>query len=142
MNVPGAARPATSADRSLLVSWLRQFGIDAGLPMHDVEGTVESRLGQGTLRLWVCAGEPVALAGLTVVGTVGRVGPVYTPAELRGRGYGSAVTAAVTGELLSRCETVMLFTDAANPTSNSIYAALGYRVVAEVVEAELPPASG
>jgi predicted GNAT family acetyltransferase len=33
----------------------------------------------------------------------------------------------------------MLFADAANPTSNGVYERLGFRPVAEVVEARLVP---
>ena len=57
-----------------------------------------------------------------------RVGPVYTPPEHRRRGYATALVAAWTSELLRRgARRCMLFTDHANPTSNSIYQAVGYR---------------
>jgi predicted GNAT family acetyltransferase len=62
------------------------------------------------------------------------VGPVYTPHEFRRRGFGSAVTAHVTQRLIEKGARVMLFTDAANPTSNSIYQAIGYRLIDELVE--------
>ena len=75
----------------------------------------------------------------TPAGTIGRVGPVYTPPALRRRGYGAAVTRAITTGLVDRCDQVMLFADAANPESNSIYEAMGFAVVAEIVEAELRP---
>jgi predicted GNAT family acetyltransferase len=68
---------------------------------------------------------------------VGRVGPVYTPAEHRRRGYGAAITSAVVEHLLPLTTTVMLYTDAANPTSNGVYERLGFRVVADVVDLEL-----
>ena len=55
-----------------------------------------------------------------------RVGPVYTPPEHRGRGYGSAVTAAATGDVLADGAIPVLFTDLANPVSNRIYPPLGY----------------
>ncbi|MDP9319178.1 MAG: hypothetical protein M3O94_08950, partial [Actinomycetota bacterium] len=58
---------------------------------------------------------------------VTRVGPVYTPPEHRRRGYGAAVTAACTRDALDHAEDVVLFTDLANPTSNSIYQQIGYR---------------
>ena len=67
--------------------------------------------------------EPVSLAGMTaVIAGTARIGPVYTPRQSRGRGYGSAVTAAITQLARKRgAESVVLFTDLANPTSNSIY---------------------
>ena len=78
----------------------------------------------------------------TPAGSVARIGPVFTPAHLRGRGYASAVTAALSDELLQRCAVVMLFTDAANPTSNAVYARLGYKVVADVVEVSFAESPG
>ena len=58
---------------------------------------------------------------------VARVGPVYTPGAHRGHGYASATVAAVSRMLREAGAEVCLFTDQANPTSNKIYAAIGYR---------------
>ena len=59
-----------------------------------------------------------------------RVLAVYTPPEHRGRGYGGAVTAAVTQAALDAgADDVVLFTDLANPTSNALYQRLGYRPI-------------
>jgi predicted GNAT family acetyltransferase len=140
--VAGAARQATEADLELLFAWYHQFGIDAGLPMHDIPTSVADRVANGALYLWEVDGAAVSMAGhanlvSTPAGAVGRVGPVYTPADQRGHGYGSAVTAAVVDQLLPVCSTVMLFADAENATSNGIYFALGFRSVGEVTESEL-----
>ena len=58
---------------------------------------------------------------------VSRVGPVFTPRSSRGRGYGSAVTAAA-ASLARRdgVDDVVLFADLANPTSNAIYRRIGF----------------
>ena len=64
-----------------------------------------------------------------------RVGPVYTPPEHRGQGYGSAVTAAVTRDRLAAGRRFcFLYTDLTNPTSNKIYVAIGYRRVCESLD--------
>jgi predicted GNAT family acetyltransferase len=75
------------------------------------------------------------MAGLTdVLSGVARVAPVYTPPERRGAGYGAAVTAAISQLALARgAESVVLFTDLANPTSNSLYRRLGYEPVEDRV---------
>ena len=66
-----------------------------------------------------------------------RVAPVYTPPEHRANGYGSAVTAAVSQHVMNAGATsVVLFTDLANPTSNSIYQKIGYRPVYDSTELE------
>ncbi len=43
----------------------------------------------------------------------------------------------MTAELLEAADIVMLFTDAANPTSNGVYERLGFRVVGEVVDLDV-----
>ena len=85
------------------------------------------------LVLWDDDG-PVSLAGYGAPTPNGiRVGPVYTPPELRGRGYASALTAGLTERLLAEGRLFcFLFTNLANPTSNSIYQQVGYRPVTDV----------
>jgi predicted GNAT family acetyltransferase len=62
-----------------------------------------------------------------------RIAPVYTPPELRGGGYASACTAETTRRLLKDGRRFcFLYTDLANPTSNSIYQRIGYRPVCDV----------
>jgi predicted GNAT family acetyltransferase len=102
---------------------------------EDQEAAVRDRVGYGGLTVWEAGGAPVALAGVTrlVVGMV-RVGPVYTPPDLRGRGYASAVTAEVSrAALAAGAGEVLLYTDLANPVSNSIYQRIGYRDVEDRV---------
>ena len=54
---------------------------------------------------------------------------VYTPPVLRGNGYASAVVARLSQrELDAGQRWCSLFTDAANPTSNHIYAEIGYEL--------------
>ncbi|HZU61333.1 MAG TPA: GNAT family N-acetyltransferase, partial [Solirubrobacteraceae bacterium] len=54
------------------------------------------------------------------------------PPEQRGRGYATTAVAAFSRRALIRgAHTCMLYTDLGNPTSNRIYAAVGYRRVAE-----------
>jgi predicted GNAT family acetyltransferase len=65
---------------------------------------------------------------------VRRIGPVYTPPELRGRGYAAAVTSAATQVVLDAGADAVLYTDLTNPTSNRLYARLGYRLVGEATE--------
>jgi predicted GNAT family acetyltransferase len=60
---------------------------------------------------------------------------VYTPVDQRGHGYASACVAAVTArELAEPGRTCVLYTDLANPTSNGIYQAVGYRLLGEAVQ--------
>jgi uncharacterized protein len=143
-NVPGRARPAAESDRALLVSWVRMFTDEAfgEQSIRSAEEVVDARLRErGAFVLWE-DGEPVSLAGWGGETPHGvRVGPVYTPPEHRGRGYGSAVTAAVTAERLAAGRRFcFLYTDVANPTSNRIYTRLGYEPVCESVDYAFEPA--
>jgi hypothetical protein len=64
-----------------------------------------------------------------------RIGPVYTPPEHRGKGYASNLVATQSQWLLdSGRRFCFLYTDLANPISNSIYQRIGYRQVAESAE--------
>ncbi|MFE2433000.1 GNAT family N-acetyltransferase [Streptomyces sp. NPDC059373] len=132
---PGRARVATVADRELLLKWFEAFSLDLGAPDTAGERHVDDRLRYGGLTLWEIDGTPVSLAGVsrTVAGAA-RVSPVYTPSDLRGRGYAGAATAAVSGAALDAgAGEVLLFTDLANPTSNALYQRIGYVPVSDRV---------
>jgi predicted GNAT family acetyltransferase len=131
----GAARVASSGDRDLLESWFAAFTDEAGAMSGNVAGTVADRLSYGGVTLWEHGGAAVSMAGVTrqAAGTV-RVGPVYTPPQLRRHGYAGGVTAAVSQAALDAgASHVVLFTDLANPTSNALYQRLGYRGVEDRV---------
>ena len=134
--VAGAMRTAVDEDRPLLVDWMRAFGEEA-LPeeaRHEVESMVDHRLGaeNAGLVLWEDGGR-VSLAGYGGSTPNGiRVGPVYTPPELRGRGYASALVAELSTMLLAEGRSFcFLYTDLANPTSNRIYERIGYKRVCD-----------
>ncbi len=61
------------------------------------------------------------------------VGYVYTPPEKRNRGYATRCVGRLTEKLLEDYEMCTLYTDLANPTSNSIYRKLGYRPVGDSI---------
>jgi hypothetical protein len=133
--VDGELREATPADRDLLIAWVGAFHDEVGGILTSAEDLVDFRLSDDTggLVVW-WDGPAVSMAGFGGPTPNGiRVGPVYTPPELRGRGYASACTAALTKRLLDEARRfVFLFTDLANPTSNSIYQKIGYRPVCDV----------
>jgi predicted GNAT family acetyltransferase len=136
-------RPARRADTGLLVRWADAF-TDEALPVGspgDNQAFVRARLdgfaaGRSGLFLWEDGGRPVSLVGFGGSTPNGaRVGPVYTPPPFRRRGYASALTAAVSAWLLDHGRReCFLYTDLANPTSNAIYAAIGYEPVCDSKE--------
>jgi uncharacterized protein len=135
--VSGKMRDYVRGDRELASRWMDAFVAEAlpDAPPESSEKFVDRREEDpdGGLVLWEDDG-PVSMAGFGGPTPNGiRVGPVYTPPELRGRGYASALTAALTQRLLDGGRRFcFLFTDLANPTSNSIYQRIGYRPVSDV----------
>jgi GNAT superfamily N-acetyltransferase len=132
----GRARLAGAADRDLLIAWFGVFAAEAGAMGESDHGrAVDDRLSYQGVTIWEAGGVPVSLACMsrTVAGMV-RLGPVYTPRELRGRGYAGAATAAVSQAARDAgTAEVLLYTDLANPTSNALYQRLGYRPVEDRV---------
>ena len=128
----GTARLAARTERDLLARWFGAFAREVGDPPgQDHSKAAAERLAYGGITVWEAGGAPVSVVGRTraVAGMV-RVGPVYTPPELRGRGYAGAATAAVSQAALDAGITeVVLYTDLANLTSNALYQRLGYRPV-------------
>ena len=138
----GQPRAATRSDRPLLLDWWRAFGIEA-LGDSDPDETqvaqnVDRKLSEaaGGIALWEDEGRPVSAVGFGSPTPTGvRIGPVYTPPEQRGRGYASSLTAHVSaGQLAAGRHFCFLYTNLANPTSNKIYADIGYERVCDSVE--------
>jgi predicted GNAT family acetyltransferase len=129
--VPGSSRLATEADALLLTEWVTAFHDEAqpDAPLENVGSRVGASIAHGRMWLWETERGPVATAGSPPPALgVARIGPVYTPPQHRRHGYGAAVTAAATTACLSEgADHVVLYTDLANPVSNSIYQSVGYR---------------
>ena len=135
----GTMRTAGEADRALLAEWAHAFARETGLQggPDELARSIDARVGAYPgIVVWEVDGTAVAMAGAGVSSPgIARVGPVYTPREHRRRGYATSLVAALTEELLGRgMRRCALFTDLANPTSNSIYQAVGYRPVADAAE--------
>lgn len=128
--VPGRARRMVDDDIDLVGGWLDAFTIEAlgREPRSDV--TWRERLADTDWVLWLWEHEeaPVSLVNARATTPVSsRIGPVYTPPAHRGRGYAGALVAAATAACLGGGdERVTLFTDVANPTSNALYARVGF----------------
>jgi predicted GNAT family acetyltransferase len=133
--IPGRLRLATDADASLLRGWVSQFFAEAGARSGG-DDEVGPRIDAGLLVVWEVDGAVVSMAAVTVAqGGVSRVQLVYTPPDKRRCGFASACVASLTArELAVPGRTCMLNTDLANPTSNAIYQAIGYRHAGEALE--------
>jgi predicted GNAT family acetyltransferase len=136
-NVTGEYRVMTVGERELILDWALAFAFEAlGEKLNrDVYGELIDRKLENNLmnclRLWWDDGQPVSMITSTRPTLNGvTVTMVYTPPDLRGRGYASALTAAISQELLdSGKKFCFLYTDMSNPTSNKIYQNIGYELV-------------
>lgn len=144
--VPGAARQAGASDLALLAQWREDFANEAtgGLRAHGTAlQQIRRSLAAGAVAmLWELGGQPLAWASASApVAGMSRIGPVYTPPQYRGHGYGSAVTAAAAGwAQQALAKHVVLHTDLANPISNAIYPRIGFRPMHDAVEIAFTPA--
>jgi len=88
--------------------------------------------------LWWAGARPVCWVSFrATTERVVRIAPVYTPPSARGRGYASALVAAVSLTVLERgFSYCSLYTDLANPTSNAIYQRVGYQPLQEIHQYE------
>ena len=134
--VPGHLRRAAEADRPLLEDWIVAFNDEAlgGAEQLNAARWVTNALSFETRGLYVWEdGAVVAMVGWSGPTEHGiRIGPVYTPPQLRRRGYAGACVGALSQLLLDDGrDFCVLYTDASNPTSNHVYQMLGYQRIME-----------
>lgn len=126
----GTPRVATPDDAPLLQLWAQTFRDEAAPADPLPTPLAGSRYGgSGRAWLWTVQGKVVAFANFPreLVG-YRSVGPVYTPPVHRGHGYATALVAHMSRLSLAQgMRGCTLFTDLANPTSNAIYARIGYQ---------------
>lgn len=126
----GDARIATADDIAWVSTAQHDFITEIQLPESPerMRALVPERIERGQFWIWDDAGA-VAFAGWTdAPPDAARIAPVYTPPHARGRGYATALVAALSQALLDEGrQRLFLITDLANPVSNSIYAKIGYQ---------------
>lgn len=137
--VPGHLRQARTEDLAVLADWVANFNVDAGLPRLDMVeawGLAERRVDAGDIFVWEDRGQPVSMAAKSRSTSHGiTISLVYTPREIRRRGYASACVASLSQQLLDAgWDFCTLYTDLTNPTSNSVYSRIGYRPVCDSSE--------
>lgn len=137
---PGRLRPAGEGDLSFLSEAIAAFQRDAGLdedpdPAQCLE-QARRLAARGYVYLWELGDQVVSMAAKSRPTRNGcTINLVYTPQELRGRGYATSCVASLSQLLLeSGYRFCTLITDLANPTSNSIYQKIGYRPLADFDE--------
>lgn len=135
-DVPGKFMQATTDNQILVAEWLGGFHREALEEERSddyLERSSAALIDRGEGYLWWDEGRPVSMCLQTRPTKKGiSVSGVYTPPDLRGKGYASACVAALSQFMLDEgYQFTSLFTDLANPTSNSIYMKIGYQPLAD-----------
>jgi predicted GNAT family acetyltransferase len=143
----GRPRRAERVDRKLLLGWVGAFLDETAVSAdrEHMERMVDRRLTAADEGLWLWEDDgPVSMAGFGGATPNGiRIGPVFTPPELRGRGYATALVASLSGWLLRRGRRFcFLYTDLANPTANEIYRRIGYEHVRDSADIRFESPAG
>ncbi len=138
-NVPlnnGKLRVATEDDLELIVDWTYQFSLvtPEHLTLEGARKLAKRGIEESSIFIWDDNG-PVSMAKKarpTKNGIV--VNLVFTPQEFQRKGYATTCVAQVSQQLLNEGYSFCsLYTDLANPTSNSIYMKIGYEPIIDSV---------
>jgi len=138
--VKGGMRLARESDTDALTGWIHDFNGDIGEPQTHEEAlrAFQRFLADKRLYVWedtdLCS--TAAWGGPTTHGV--RISLVYTPPELRRKGYASVCVATLSQAMLdSGKKFCCLFADSSNETSNRLYQRIGYETVCDFTEYRL-----
>ena len=126
---------AATKDQPLIMEWCLAFCRDAGIgdeaPYYQAQ--VPRKLKEGLVYVWDDR-KIVSMAAVERETSHGiAISWVYTPPHLRKQGYATSCVAALTRRMLDAGKRFCcLYTDLANPTSNSIYQKIGYQPTCDV----------
>ena len=121
---PGRLRQAEPSDRDLLVEWMR--GFHANHPHADPERMVDTRLPSGLFWIWDDDSPVSAACQSRPMESVVSIQAVWTPSELRNRGYASTCVYDLTARIRASGHRAILYTNFSNKTADSIYRRIGY----------------
>jgi predicted GNAT family acetyltransferase len=133
----GRLRKAGPADLERITRWWHAARLEmmGRADPEECKKTAAYKLTDGDVFIWD-TGEPVSMACKTRPTKRGiSVGMVYTPPELRRRGFATACVSELSRLLLREGRAYCtLYADLANPVSNSIYQKIGYRPIGDFEE--------
>lgn len=127
----GHMEAAGSKDLETLANYLyldaqEMNGID-DITMERATEKAEEKIASGTYFVWRDdAGEIVSMADYRITGEQAKLGTVYTAKDARCKGYATNLIHNMTGDLLNRGLSPLLYTDYNYPASNTAYKNAGY----------------
>ena len=145
-------RRIQQGDVEQVTEWLVAFALESlgeedGPELWErTRANVERKQVQGLTWILEDRGQPVSTSGFnTTTAEAVQIGGVFTPPELRGRGYGrAAVASSLLDARAEGVESSILFTGVRNVPAQKCYEALGYRHIGDyrliLVRAPVTPA--
>ena len=133
----GRLRLASEKDKELIIKWAHAFHTDVFASSHinEPEDNIVPKIDEKLV--YISEDKmPVSMAAKIRQSNNGmRIGSVYTPDPLRGKGYATSCVATLCKEILdSGYKYCVLYADLANPVSNSIYQKIGFKGVGDSVD--------
>jgi len=133
------ARLAAPVDEALLADWRADYAVETlgetDTPLLRVEMRNQVRHYTETGQMWVLEadGGPMAMTSFNAaIAEAVQVGGVYTPPELRRRGYARAVVAAsLKAARKQGAPTAILFTEEDNIPAQKAYISLGFNAIGD-----------
>jgi uncharacterized protein len=128
--VKGYFRPGLQSDRSLLLKWFTGLLTDVwGYTREHMKGSIDAYIDRKAIYLWQDGNKPVSMAMAFVdPKTGGQIELIYTPPEMRKKGYSTACLAALSQHLLKRgSHRCWILTDLRYPIANHVYEKIGYK---------------
>jgi uncharacterized protein len=138
----GHLRVANESDMPLLERWLAGFVEEAdyendGRTIHQMAAEM---IGARVLYFWNAPRAVSMAAWVCPTPAGGTINFVYTPPELRGRGYAKAVTAALAAQMLaSGLKYCSIRTDVDDAQTNAMYQSIGAQSLCEFVRCTIHP---
>jgi uncharacterized protein len=125
----GALRRMEPSDAELILEWMEAFVRETAI-IGPAERFARPHLQRRNFYLWDDNGSKSVAAVVRDSPNGACLSAVFTPPAYRRKGYATAAVSALSAMLLSSGKRFCcLYTDLANPISNSIYAKVGYRPV-------------
>lgn len=134
-NIEGKLVLATQDDLEFLAKCKYDFNRDIlpeehHLTMEEARDKKAKNINEKNVAVWKVNGENVAEIVFDNLEYMSHIRDVYTLPEFRKRGYASAMTAKISQMLLDKgCDSVCLFADADDSTSNGVYQRIGFNHV-------------
>ena len=135
---PSRLRHAEMEDLPLMAKWIAKFSSEAIGEEPEpgrAERNAEKYIAERKLYVWDHDGPVSIVKESRAMKSGTMIALVYTPPELRNRGYATSCVYHLTKRLLAGdYKFCSLFTDLANPTSNHIYPKVGYAPLGDTLE--------